>query len=83
MTTRIKRLMQFGPQTPSVIAEIAAMSAMLGMGFARGHEIGPGRRTLYTLHNAVGRSRYTPHQGERECARRLRHKKEGGPTWFA
>jgi len=33
---------------------------------------GPARRTLDTLHAGIGSSRYMPHQGARECARRRR-----------
>ena len=31
---------------------------------------GPGRVTMYTHHKKIGRSKYMPHQGKRECARR-------------
>ena len=31
-----------------------------------------GRKTLYTYQQRAGRSRYMPHQGEQECARRRR-----------
>ncbi len=37
------------------------------------HDIRPTRqfqKSLYTLHKGIGRSRYMPHQGKRECARR-------------
>lgn len=33
---------------------------------------GPGRRTIYTLHRGANRSRYVPHQGAKERARRRR-----------
>jgi len=32
--------------------------------------LGAGRKTLYTIHKAVGRTKYMPHQGEQEIARR-------------
>jgi hypothetical protein len=32
----------------------------------RGHQIGPGRRTLYTYHKTIGASKYDP----RECRAR-------------
>lgn len=35
---------------------------------------GPGRKTLYTVHKMIGRSKYEPHQGKRECARRIASK---------
>jgi hypothetical protein len=31
---------------------------------------GPGRKTLYTHHKKVGRSKYMPHQGDQERFRR-------------
>lgn len=53
---------------------------MLGLGhdvtvlqvLTRKHRHGPGKRTADTLHKAIGRSKYMPHQGKRECARRRR-----------
>lgn len=37
------------------------------------HQTGPGRKTIDTIHRAIGRSRYAPHQGAKECARRLKN----------
>ena len=34
------------------------------------YQHGPGRVTLYTHHKKIGRSKYKPHQGKRECTRR-------------
>lgn len=36
------------------------------------YQHGPGRKTLYTAWRGVGRSKYIPHQGQQEKARRLR-----------
>lgn len=34
--------------------------------------IGPGRKSVHTWHSRVGSSRYQPHQGKQEIARRKR-----------
>ena len=44
---------------------------------SRGWMIGPGEKTLDTYHKTIGRGRYMPHQGERECARRRRALQRG------
>lgn len=33
---------------------------------------GPGRKTAWTFYKRVRNSKYRPHQGARECARRAR-----------
>lgn len=40
----------------------------------RGHSIGPGRKTGWTQIKRAINSKYRPHQGARECARRCRQK---------
>lgn len=33
---------------------------------------GPGKKSIHGLHARSGRSKYMPHQGQSECARRVR-----------
>lgn len=52
-------------------AAAMAMMNMVGRRLVLGVRVGPGQKTLYTYHRGVGRSKYRPHQGKREIARRL------------
>jgi len=44
----------------------------IAAGKYQAHRIGPGRRSVLTMHNKIAKgSRYMPHQGKQERARRI------------
>ena len=56
----------------TIMAFQEAMIAYRKMLTQQRTQTGPGQRGLYGLHRGIGTSKYKPHQGQREMARRRR-----------
>ncbi len=70
MAVAVGRFLGAGMQDAKEAAAIGTLSDPSVL--SRSYQHGPGRKTLHTVWSKVGRSKYTPHQGEQEKARRRR-----------
>ena len=51
---------------------LLAAKRQMFVDFSRRTQTGPGEKSIQSLHARIGTSKYMPHQGEQECARRKR-----------